>query len=194
MSKIDQTFKEATRQILEQGETYTNNRRKVTRLQIPKLDLKHDFKDGFPALSLKKLPLKQVVAELIWFLRGDNNTKFLKDNNCNIWDADACNYYNKINGTSLTKTQFQNRIKHYTVGQNYSKQWRAYNGEIDQIKLLIDGMIKDINGSRLIVDSWNINEINETALPPCHNYFQVIGGSKDGFYLYFQMRKQNNCA
>lgn len=188
MSKIDKTFKYATLEILDSGEKYTNERRQVTRLQVPKIDLKHDFINGFPALSLKELDFKQVVGELIWFLRGDSHTKYLEENNINIWLEDTTNWYNKIEAENLTVKEFKTKIGSYDTGRSYPVQWRNWNNEIDQVQELVDGMIKDINGLRLIVNSWNASEVNKTALPPCHNYYQIIGGSKYGFYLSFNMR------
>lgn len=188
MSKIDVTFLEATKKILDEGELYTNERRGVTRLQVPQIHLKHDFSDGIPALSLKKLEYKQVIGELIWFLRGDNHTKYLVDNGIKIWDKDALNYYNKTLKKNISLKEFRETVGSFSVGRNYSIQWRKWDNQIDQIKTLIDSMIKDINGSRLIVNSWNAKDLDRTALPPCHDFFQVIGGSAKGFYLFFHMR------
>jgi len=187
MSKIDQTFLEQTVNILENGETYVNERRKVTRLEVPKIDFKHKSSDGFPALSLRKLYFKSIIGELIWFLRGDNHTKYLTDNKIPIWNGDACNWYNKENGTNLTEEEFTSKIRNYSVGQNYSIQYRDYGGQLDQVKSLIDGMIKNIRSSRAIVQAYNPLEVNKTALPPCHTGYQTVG-TNDGFWLSFNMR------
>lgn len=187
MSSIDKEFLNQTKNILKNGETYTNVRRGVTRLEVPKIDFTHSFENGFPALSLKKLEFNDVVGELIWFLRGDNNTRYLYENNIKIWDKDALNYFNKVNGVNIDLKRFREQVKYYSVGRNYSKQWRNFNGYVDQIKNLIDGMIKDINGSRNRVESWNASELDKTALPPCHTGFQCVGTSK-GFWLSFNMR------
>jgi len=176
---INRNYKNILEEVLANGATYKNERRNVERLQIPSYTFRHSFEDGFPALGLKKLPFKMVVTELCWFLRGDNTLDFLHKHNCHIWDADAKNWE--------MKTGEKN-----SVGQNYSVQWRDYGGKIDQIDILIDGMIKDIMSSRLKVEAWNPLELDDTALPPCHTGFQIIGVPMDngefGFELHWNQR------
>jgi thymidylate synthase len=176
---INRNYKNILEDVLANGATYKNDRRNVERLQIPSYTFRHEFEDGFPAIGLKKLPFKTVVTELCWFLRGDNTLDFLHEHNCHIWDADAKNWE--------IKTGEKN-----SVGQNYSKQWRDYGGKIDQIDILIEGMIKDIMSSRLKVEAWNPLELDDTALPPCHTGFQIIGVPLDngdfGFELHWNQR------
>ena len=176
---INKNYKNILEEVLANGATYKNERRNVERLQIPGYTFRHSFEDGFPAIGLKKLPFKTVVTELCWFLRGDNTLDFLHKHNCHIWDADAKNWE--------MKTGEKN-----SVGQNYSVQWRDYGGKIDQIDILIDGMIKDIMSSRLKVEAWNPLELDDTALPPCHTGFQIIGVPMDngefGFELHWNQR------
>ena len=176
---INRNYKNILEEVLANGATYKNERRNVERLQIPSYTFRHSFEDGFPALGLKKLPFKMVVTELCWFLRGENTLDFLHDYNCHIWDADAKNWEQKTGERDC-------------VGRNYSVQWREFGGEIDQINLLIDGMIKDIMSSRLIVTAWNPLELDDTALPPCHTGFQIIGVPMDngefGFELHWNQR------
>jgi len=176
---INRNYKNILEEVLANGATYKNERRNVERLQIPSYTFRHSFEDGFPAIGLKKLPFKTVVTELCWFLRGDNTLDFLHKHNCHIWDADAKNWE--------MKTGEKN-----SVGQNYSVQWRDYGGKIDQIDILIDGMIKDIMSSRLKVEAWNPLELDDTALPPCHTGFQIIGVPMDngefGFELHWNQR------
>src|SRR4030081_1871741 len=111
---------------------------------------------GFPMLTTKKLPLKSIVHELLWFLKGDTNIKYLRDNGVSIWDewADA-------NGD---------------LGPVYGSQWRAgrtaEGGKIDQLSEVIDRIGKDPDSRRLIVSAWNVGEISKMALPPCHAFFQ----------------------
>jgi thymidylate synthase len=190
MAKIDKTFADVCRKILEQGKEYENKRRGVKRLQITSYTFRHDFKDGFPALTNKKLYWKGIVGELIWFLRSDNNVKYLNDNGITIWNADAYNWHKKITENPLTQEEF-NKLGSGSVGRNYSKQWRDFNG-IDQIQNLVDDMKADIMGSRLIVSAWNPSELDQTALPPCHNYFQIIGvpmgNDEYGFELHWLQR------
>jgi len=190
MAIIDKKFADICKKILESGSEYENKRRGVKRLQIPSYTFRHDFKDGFPALTNKKLYWKGIVGELIWFLRSDNNVKYLNDNGITIWNADAYNWHKKITENPLTQEEF-NKLGSGSVGRNYSKQWRDFNG-IDQIQNLVDDMKADIMGSRLIVSAWNPSELDQTALPPCHNYFQIVGVplgyGRYGFELHWLQR------
>jgi len=176
---INKNYQNILNEVLSNGQEYTNERRGVKRLQIPSYTFRHSFEDGFPAIGIKKLPFKTVATELLWFLRGDNNLEFLHKHNCHIWDDDAKNWE--------IKTGEKN-----SVGQNYSKQWRNYGGEVDQISNLLADMKSDIMGSRLKVESWNPLELDKTALPPCHTGFQIIGvplsEGEFGFELHWQQR------
>jgi thymidylate synthase len=189
MAKIDQTFQYLCNEILTQGREYENVNRGVKRLQIPSYTLRHSFKDGFPAITNKKLYWKGIVTELIWFLRGDTNVRYLNDNGVKIWNKDAWNWHKKAGG-KMTFEQFDT-VGGGSVGANYSKQWRDFCG-VDQIKRLIEDMEKDIMSSRLKVNAWNPAEIFDTALPPCHSEFQVIGvpleNGEFGFELHWNQR------
>ena len=191
MAKIDETFQDLCGKILTEGKEYNNKNRGVKRLQIPSYTFRHDFADGFPALSLKKLPFKSVVGELLWFLRGDNDVKYLNDNGIKIWNKDAYNWHVKTTESPLDELSFNKQGKG-SVGQNYSVQWRNFNGNTDQIDELIKGMKKDIMSSRLKVNAWNPSELDQTALPPCHSEFQVvgvpIGDDEFGFELHWNQR------
>jgi len=118
--------------------------------------LRFDLRDGFPLLTTKKLHLKSIIYELLWFLKGDTNVKYLQDNGVKIWNewADA-------NGE---------------LGRVYGAQWRTWRGsngtETDQITQLIDGLKKNPDSRRHIVSSWNVAELDAMALPPCHVLFQ----------------------
>lgn len=191
MAKIDLEFRAILEEVLTQGLEYNNERRNVKRLQIPSYTFRHEFSDGFPALTLKKLAFKSVITELIWFLRGDNNVKFLNENHCKIWNKDAYNWHKKTEDKPLDEAVF-NDLGQGSVGQNYSVQWRNFGGKVDQINNLIRDMKADIMGSRLIVNAWNPMELDKTALPPCHSQFQVIGvplaDGKYGFELHWYQR------
>jgi thymidylate synthase len=180
MAKIDIEFNKLCAKILEEGREYTDTRRDVTRLQIPSYTFRHSFKDGFPAITNKKLYWKGIVAEALWFLRGDNDVEFLNNHGVKIWNKDAYNWY--VKGFEpdtdpeaiLTFEEFEER-GFGSVGQNYSVQWRNFNGDTDQIANLVRDMKENIMGSRLKVNAWNPSETDLTALPPCHSEFQIVG-------------------
>jgi thymidylate synthase len=190
MSKIDQEFQKLCAEILNEGVEYENKNRGVKRLQIPSYTLRHSFEDGFPAITNKKLYWKGIVGELIWFLRGDNDVKYLNENGIKIWNKDAYNWHKKFGGT-YSFEEFE-KLGKGSVGQNYSVQWRNFNGDTDQIKDLIKAMALDIMSSRLKVNAWNPSETDLTALPPCHSEFQVIGVPIEnggfGFELHWNQR------
>ena len=118
--------------------------------------MRFNLNEGFPLLTTKKVHLKSVIYELLWFLSGDTNIKFLKDNGVSIWDEWA-----DENGN---------------LGQVYGHQWRSWptseGREIDQISNLINQIKKTPDSRRLIVSAWNVGEINKMKLPPCHCFFQ----------------------
>jgi thymidylate synthase len=150
--------------------------------------------EGFPLLTTKKMAWKTMVTELIWFLRGDTNIKYLVDNGCHIWDGDAFkNYINEFRRTcpkcpEITKEEFINKIKTDDefakkwgdLGPIYGAQWRGwdrlrminYEG-IDQIANLINELKTNPDSRRLMVNAWNVKELREMVLPPCHYGFQV---------------------
>ncbi len=117
---------------------------------------RYDLSAGFPVLTTKKLHLKSIIVELLWFLRGDTNIRYLHEHGVSIWDewADAQG----------------------DLGPVYGKQWRSWpdgkGGEIDQIARLVEGIGKNPNSRRHIVSAWNPAEVDEMALPPCHCLFQ----------------------
>jgi thymidylate synthase len=148
--------------------------------------------DGFPLLTTKKMPWKTIVTELLWFLKGDTNIKYLLDNGCNIWTGDAYKHYLKWAGNGpLTIEEFSDEIKinptfaarYGELGPIYGKQWRCWSagsledkhgfGNIDQIIRLIKDLKTNPDSRRLMVSAWNVSEINQMILPPCHYGFQV---------------------
>lgn len=190
MSKIDESYHELLNNILQNGYLYDDpNRKGVQRLEIPSYTFKHKFSDGFPAITTKKLHYKNVVTELIWFLRGDTNIKYLVDNGCNIWNKDAYNYYLKFakeyepdyvldfyNFIDQIKVNTDEDVRDHPtglLGHVYGKQWRNFNG-VDQISNLINGLISKPLGTEHIVNSWNASDLINMALPPCHYGFQVV--------------------
>ena len=196
MSKIDKTNQELSKLILNEGRKYYNVRRRAERLQIPSYTLRHDKETGgFPLISTKKGFFNGVTTELIWFLRGDNDIEYLNKNKVYFWNKDAYNTYTRecknYGETPMSFEKFD-KIGKGSVGQNYSVQWRDFNGNTDQIDDLIKGMKKDVMVSRLKVNAWNPSELDKTALPPCHDGFQVIGvpldDGKFGFEVHWNQR------
>lgn len=118
--------------------------------------MRFDLNEGFPLLTTKKLHLRSIIVELLWFLRGDTNIKFLKDNNVSIWDewADAQG----------------------NLGPVYGYQWRSWpngkGGTIDQISNVIQQIKNNPDSRRLMVSAWNVADVDTMALPPCHSMFQ----------------------
>ena len=149
--------------------------------------IRHDMKQGFPLLTTKRMAVKTMMTELKWFLRGDTNIKYLVDNGCNIWNGDAYKRYadiecNPPHDHSLSQKEFVEKIKSDDVfaekwgelGPIYGKQWRDWNetGE-DQIINLINDLKTNPDSRRLIVNAWNVGELDQMALPPCHYGFQI---------------------
>jgi thymidylate synthase len=145
--------------------------------------------DGFPLLTTKKMAFKTMVTELLWFLRGDTNIKYLVDNNCHIWNGDAYRSYSeKIQPWEphLDQEMFINKIKTNDefakkwgeLGPIYGKQWRKWYGWknhslTDQITNLINDLKTNPDSRRLMVSAWNVGELDQMVLPPCHYGFQV---------------------
>jgi thymidylate synthase len=160
--------------------------------------IRHKMSEGFPLLTTKKMAWNVMVTELLWFLRGDTNIKFLLDYDCHIWDGDTYkNYAWKTSldpGEQFTKEQFINKIKTDEafakkwgeLGPIYGKQWRSwetndtdapkyehYTKDIDQIQNLINELKTNPDSRRLMVSAWNVGELDQMVLPPCHYGFQV---------------------
>jgi len=145
--------------------------------------IRHKMSEGFPLLTTKKMPFRVIATELMWFLRGDTNIKFLVDNGCNIWTGDAYkNYSNKVQPWEphLDEKMFVDRIKTDDefakkwgdLGPIYGAQWRKWDG-IDQIQELITTLKTNPDSRRMLVSAWNVNYLDEMVLPPCHYGFQV---------------------
>ena len=184
MNKINRTYESLLIHILNNGYDYEDpNRKGVKRREVLNYTFRHEFKDGFPAITTKKLNYKSVVTELIWFLRSNTNIKYLVDNGCNIWNKDAYNYYLKqAEGQPkemiLTFKEWSNEIKEGEdllgdLGKVYGHYWRNYDG-FDQIKDVIDKMINTPMSSEIIVTARNPNDKDNQALPCCHYGFQIV--------------------
>ncbi len=153
--------------------------------------MRFDLEDGFPLLTTKRVFLKGVIRELLWFLAGDTNIKYLVDNGVHIWDNDAYRYYNELcvrHGVlPVTEQDFLaaaqagtlSPIEGYTFGDLnhvYGYQWRSWprpdGSGIDQIRQVIDTIKRNPDSRRMIVSAWNVAEVDDMALPPCHVLFQ----------------------
>ena len=193
MAKIDLEYCKIISNILLNGVEYVDKNRDVVRRQIPYYTFRHEFETGgFPAITMKELYWKGVIGELIWFLQGNTNARWLSDRGIHIWDKDALNYYNRLTGRELTMDQFNQDSMRHSVGRNYSFQYRRFNGQVDQIKKLVEGMIENIMSTYLIVTAWNPSDLDDTALAPCHYGYQIIGVPLDngefGFELHWKQR------
>jgi thymidylate synthase len=222
MNKLDKQYTDLLQTILEHGVDKKDRTGTGTK-SIFGYTIRHNMKDGFPLLTTKKMPFKTIVTELLWFLRGDTNIKYLVDNNCHIWDGDAYkNYVNtpfNLRGpkgkddvadyelvrdvtsyVDLTQEEFIERIKTDDefakkwgeLGPIYGKQWRSWPStewgvsltkeggragysrkNTDQIANLINDLNTNPDSRRLMVNAWNVGELDQMVLPPCHFSFQV---------------------
>jgi thymidylate synthase len=149
----EQVYLKALRMCLEQGEQRGDRTGTGTRAVFGH-QMRFDLNHGFPAVTTKRLAFKAVVTELLWFLRGDTNVAFLHEHGCHIWDewADADG----------------------DLGPVYGKQWRSWGAGkgIDQIAKVIEGITTNPWSRRHLVNAWNVADIEEMALPPCHLVFQ----------------------
>ena len=192
--KINKNYNKILKTVINKGKTYTNHRRNTKRVQIPFYTFRHEMHKGFPLISTREVDYNNVFSELLWFLRGDSHTRFLKENNNPIWDKDAKNWFNKDLGTDYGLKEYRQITdnKGSDTGKSYPVQWRNYNGNTDQIDYIINAMFKDIMGSRIKLNAWNPSELDKTALPPCHTGFQIIGVPLEndtfGFELHWQQR------
>ncbi len=245
MNNIDKQYQSLLKDILENG-VEKKDRTGTGTLSVFGRQIRHNMTEGFPLLTTKKMYFKGVVTELLWFLRGDTNIKYLVDNDCHIWDGDAYkNYVNKISLQNkwedvlssmnvktigqqglLSKEEFINKIKTDDefakkwgeLGPIYGKQWRSWKQFIpynvtenncqittqvtDQIANLINELKTNPDSRRLMVNAWNVDELDQMVLPPCHYGFQVYTreltarervavGSNGSTKLYDSIKDQN---
>lgn len=209
MSAIDKAYHSILQEIAEDGVVYDDPKREgVTRIQVPVTGIAHDLEKSFPAISTKKLAWRSVVVELIWFLRGDSNIKYLVDNKCNIWNKDAYNHYcnlkSKLGLAPLSEAEFINRIrtgklntmhrfyKLGDLGPVYGALWRNFNG-VDQLQEMVTNMINEPMSTDHIVTAWDPSKKKDQALPPCHFGFQVMCEPLSGLnrfeHVYKHMEK-----
>lgn len=142
-------------------------------------DMRFDLREGFPLLTTKKLHIPSIVHELLWFLKGDTNIKYLKENNIKIWDAD----YERVEKAGTHSDG--------NLGPIYGHQWRSWltgGGWVDQIQELIQSIKENPHGRRHIVSAWNVGDLDKMALPPCHILFQAYVSNDGGLSLKMYQR------
>ena len=197
-------YLDVLQKILDEGVEKESGRANMPNtIGISKADISMNLSDGFPLLTTKKMYWKGIVHELLWFLRGETNIKYLVDNKVNIWNGDAYRWYlkyvnnidevdyeyliddpNQNKTRSFTMEEFVNNIKAGRLGTDveyklgdlgkvYGHQWRNQNG-VDQIKDIVDGLKSNPYSRYHIIDGWNKADFPEMALPPCHLLYQFI--------------------
>jgi thymidylate synthase len=215
MNKLDKQYQLLLQDILDNG-VEKKDRTGTGTLSVFGRQIRHKMSEGFPLLTTKKMAWKTMVTELLWFLRGDTNIKFLVENDSHIWDGDCfANYVRNFTkyvdslpdgGETefiIDKDKFINKIKTDDefaktwgeLGPIYGKQWRSWGSEIggnlvkgitgdwvktdpmkihiDQIANLISELKTNPDSRRLMVNAWNVGELDQMVLPPCHYGFQV---------------------
>ncbi len=202
MNNLDKQYQALLQDILDNG-VKKEDRTGTGTISVFGRQIRHKMSEGFPLLTTKKMYWKGIVTELLWFLRGDTNIKYLVDNDCHIWDGDAYRRYEILMIGNppekiLSKEEFINKIKEdkqiehspFTFAQKwgelgpiYGKQWRSWElgapddwkkeWKIDQIANLIRDLKTNPDSRRLMVSAWNVGELDQMVLPPCHYGFQV---------------------
>jgi thymidylate synthase len=192
MNNIEHDYLRLLKDILDNG-VQKEDRTGTGTISVFGRQIRHKMSEGFPLLTTKKMPFKTIATELLWFLRGDTNIKFLVDNNCHIWDGDAYKSYEKWYEHMSKTTPFEvprkftqdELIKAISLdemhaktfgdlGPIYGAQWRSWGEyEIDQITNLISDLKNNPDSRRLIVTAWNPDDLSSMVLPPCHYGFQV---------------------
>jgi thymidylate synthase len=205
MNNLDKQYQTLLQDILDNGVS-KEDRTGTGTISVFGRQIRHNMQEGFPLLTTKKMAWRTMVTELLWFLRGDTNIKYLVDNGCNIWNGDAYKNYEKW-WDNMSKTSPFEVPKKFTeeelvqaikldefhaekfgeLGPIYGKQWRSwhlnakvtmdgkYHEEkgIDQIQNLINDLKTNPDSRRLMVNAWNVGELDQMVLPPCHYGFQV---------------------
>jgi len=212
MNNLDKQYQSLLQDILDNG-IEKKDRTGTGTISVFGRQIRHKMSEGFPLLTTKKMHWKSIVTELLWFLRGDTNIKYLVGNDCHIWDGDAYKNYLKtypdwyseqhiIAHQKITQEEFINKIKTDDkfakkwgdLGPIYGKQWRSWTKKkmylstdgsyeniydeadqtvIDQISVLINELKTNPDSRRLMVSAWNVGELDQMVLPPCHYGFQV---------------------
>lgn len=154
-----QQYKDLVRDILDNGEV-REDRTGTGTLSIFGGHIKFDLRERFPLVQCKDTRWKTAFLEMLWFLRGDQTTDFLNENNCTLWDAWADSFSG--------------------VGPIYGSQWRQWDGVgKDQVASIINGVVNNPHGRRHIVSAWNVGDLDDMALPPCHFYHQLYAAGDE---------------
>lgn len=187
------------RYILEHGEDRPDRTGTGTR-SVFGYQTRYDLREGFPLLTTKKMYLRPIAEELLWFIKGDTNIKYLVDRNVKIWNEWPYEDFKKsedFNGETLK--EFVEKIKnddefakkHGNLGPVYGAQWRNFNNEgTDQLMKLIDSLKNNPFSRRHIISAWNPSQVDEMALPPCHTLMQFYVSS-DQKYLSCQLYQRS---
>jgi thymidylate synthase len=195
MNNLDKQYKDLLQDIIDNGVT-KSDRTGTGTLSVFGRQIRHKMSEGFPLLTTKKMAWKTMVTELLWFLRGDSDIRFLWENNCTIWDGDWYKKYKTTCSEPYTLEEVKHKVKDgnhsfhnsmFDMGPIYGAQWRDWltykpsnnegnfyqSGNIDQIANLINDLKTNPDSRRLMVNAWNIGELDQMTLPPCHYSFQV---------------------
>ena len=210
MNRLDKRYQDLLQDILDNGVVKTDRTGTGT-ISVFGRQIKHKMSQGFPLLTTKKIAWNTMVTELLWFLKGDTNIKYLVDNNCHIWDGDAYKSYQNITKIEIALNKAMNNHPRYNLskedfiekiktdnefakewgdlGPIYGKQWRDWNG-FDQIQNLIDELKTNPDSRRLMVSAWNVGELDHMVLPPCHYGFQVYTRKLTGEEMWVLLKKK----
>lgn len=206
---VDKEYLKLLEHIMENGATKTDRTGTGTK-SVFGYQMRFDLEKGFPLLTTKKVPIKSIIYELLWFMRGDTNLKYLADNNVHIWDEWPYKAYLQRNNLPIPEingqewktgmAEFVEKIKsdenfakeYGNLGPIYGYQWRNWptpnGGHVDQLKQVIETLKKSPDSRRIIVSAWNVADIDEMAkagLPPCHCLFQFyVADGKLSCQLY----------
>jgi thymidylate synthase len=180
------------RHVMEHG-TFKMDRTKTGTKSVFGYQMRFDLNEGFPLLTTKKVHLKSIIHELLWFISGDTNIKYLVENGVRIWNEWPYEIYKKskdYQGESMDeyvekiKEDADFASKYGDLGPVYGAQWRNFNG-VDQIKYILNELKNNPNSRRMILSAWNPSEIHSMALPPCHTLIQFyVADGKLSLQLY----------
>ena len=186
------TYLDLCRHVLDHG-TLKMDRTKTGTKSVFGYQMRFDMSKGFPLLTTKKVHLKSIIHELLWFISGDTNIKYLVDHNVKIWNEwpyetfkKSADYNNETIDEYVEKIKTDDKFseRYGNLGPVYGAQWRNFNG-VDQIKFILDQIKNNPNSRRMILSAWNPAEIKDMALPPCHTLIQFyVSEGKLSLQLY----------